>query len=64
MWAESYITCWRLNEREQGEMTDRAIIIVIASGVSLSCVSSKYTNSTVGIVNVYSLHNAYRHKAQ
>lgn len=45
-------------------MTDRTIIIVVASGVGLSCVSSKYTNSTVGIVNVYSLHNAYRHKAQ
>lgn len=45
-------------------MTDGTIIIVIASGISLSCVSSKYTNSTVGIVNVYSLHNAYRHKAQ
>lgn len=64
MWAESYMICWRLNEREQGEMTDRAIIIVVASGVGLSCVSSKYTNSTVSIVNVYSLHNAYRHKAQ
>lgn len=45
-------------------MTDRTIIIVIASGVSLSCVSSEYTNSTIGIVNVYTLHNAYRHKAQ
>jgi len=64
MLAEKDMICWRLNEREQGEMTDRAIIIVVASGVSLSCVSSKYTNSTVGIVNVYSLHNAYRHKAQ
>lgn len=64
MWAESNIKYWRLNEREQGEMTDRTIIVVVASGISLSCVSSKYTNSTVGIVNVYSLHNAYRHKAQ
>lgn len=64
MWAESYMICWRLNEREQGEMTDGTIIIVVASCISLSCVSSKYTNSTVGIVNVYSLHNAYRHKAQ
>ena len=64
MWAESNIKYWRLNEREQGEMTDRTIIIVVASSISLSCVSSKYTNSTVGIVNVYSLHNAYRHKAQ
>ena len=45
-------------------MTDGTIIIVVASGISLSCVSSKYTNSTIGIVDVYSLHNAYRHKAQ
>ncbi len=64
MRAEKDMICWRLNEREQGEMTDRTIIIVVASGVGLSCVSSQYTNSTVGIVNVYSLHNAYRHKAQ
>lgn len=69
MWAESNIKYWRLNERQQREVTYGTITIIMTSGVSLSgvslsCVSSKYTNSTVGIVNVYSLHNAYRHKAQ
>jgi len=64
MWAESNIKYWRLNERQQREVTYGTTTIIMTSGVSLSCVSSKYTNSTVGIVNVYSLHNAYRHKAQ
>lgn len=64
MWAESNIKYWRLNERQQREVTYGTITIIMTSGVSLSCVSSKYTNSTIGIVNVYSLHNAYRHKAQ
>lgn len=64
MWAESNIKYWRLNERQQIEVTYGTITIIMTSGVSLPCVSSKYTNSTVGIVNVYSLHNAYRHKAQ
>lgn len=64
MWAESNIKYWRLNERQQREVTYWTITIIMTFGVSLSCVSSKYTNSTVGIVNVYSLHNAYRHKAQ
>lgn len=64
MWAESNIKYWRLNERQQREVTYGTITIIMTSGVGLSCVSSQYTNSTVGIVNVYSLHNAYRHKAQ
>lgn len=64
MLAESNIKYWRLNERQQREVTYGTITIIMTSSVSLSCVSSKYTNSTVGIVNVYSLHNAYRHKAQ
>ncbi len=64
MWAESNIKYWRLNERQQREVTYGTITIIMTSCVSLPCIGSEYTNSTVGIVNVYSLHNAYRHKAQ